>query len=73
MVEDGQKREIEQLQERVENLRCAIGALIMVVIILSGYIISQTVQSIYSFLTNGLILFMLLSIFIICAICYVKD
>jgi hypothetical protein len=75
MTEDEVQKatEFEQLQERVENLRCSIGALIVVVIILT---IIETIELIVSrtiFFDYGIFFVLLLILTILNAICFFKQ
>jgi hypothetical protein len=66
---------IEQLEKQIENLRGAIGILIIVVSLLSGYMILQLIQqySYYYLFPYGLALVFFLAIFLLCASWSVID
>jgi undecaprenyl pyrophosphate phosphatase UppP len=66
---------IEQLEKQIENLRWAIGILIIVVSLLSCYMVLQLIQqySFYYFFFYELALVFFLAIFLLCASCSVID
>jgi hypothetical protein len=73
MTENGEtSKEFKRLKERVENLRCSIGALIVIVIIL---VIMETIELIVTgfVFSYGMYVVLFLVMAIMTAICFFKD
>jgi hypothetical protein len=69
-----EETEIDRLNSQIEELRCAIGSLIVVVSILSGSMILQWLQSFSIYSTFPLLLFIIpiIATFLLAAVCSVS-
>ena len=70
-----QKTDVRRLETQIENLRCAVSILIVIVSLLSGYMILQLIQqySLDYFIPLGLFLVTILVILLLGAYCSATD